>query len=343
MEPGGTTIGTVPRPACILCGSDGRPAYEGLTDRLYGAPGTWRMVECRNPDCRLLWLDPSPAAEDLPRLYESYFTHEDPPRRRTMSRRILRWLERGYLHRAYGYHPDMPATGPALAASLLRLHPGRRAQADAMAMHLEHCAGGRLLEVGVGNGETLRGLSELGWRAQGIDLDPRAVARARVRGLRVDHGTLEEQAFAGGSFDAVVSSHVIEHVPDPVGMLRECRRVLRRGGSLVVLTPNAESFGRRHFGADWRGLEPPRHLHLFGAASLAAAARKAGFGRVTCRSTERASAILLDSRRLRRGRPLDRGFSVRRRVAIETAFFLEWALCRLRPSAGEELLLLARD
>ncbi len=80
-----------------------------------------------------------------------------------------------------------------------------------------------------------------------------------------------------GRFVPLLSlTHVIEHVHDPVDLLRECGRVLRPGGRMMVETPNAESSGHRLFGIAWHGLDAPRHLYLFSPTSLLVCAQKAG-------------------------------------------------------------------
>ena len=79
-------------------------------------------------------------------------------------------------------------------------------------------------------------------------------------------------------------NHLIEHVPDPVGLLKECRRVLKPGGRFILGTPNSESFGRLLFKADWRGLEPPRHLYLFCPSSIGMILNMAGFNMASIRS-----------------------------------------------------------
>jgi SAM-dependent methyltransferase len=94
------------------------------------------------------------------------------------------------------------------------------------------------------------------------------VTVARANGLDVRCGSLEEQGYTSESFDAIHLCHVIEHVPDPQGLLAECARLLRPGGKLVIFTPNISSLSHRIFRQDWRGLEPPRHLQVFSPGAM---------------------------------------------------------------------------
>ena len=48
---------------CFLCGTRGTPLHPALRDHVFGAPGVWRMVECRH--CALAWLDPRPTPADI--------------------------------------------------------------------------------------------------------------------------------------------------------------------------------------------------------------------------------------------------------------------------------------
>ena len=100
---------------------------------------------------------------------------------------------------------------------------------------------GRLLDVGSGNGLFLHQMKRLGGAVAGVELDGRAASVARAKfGLEVFEGPLEEATFPDEYFDAITMNHVIEHVLDPVGLLKECRRVLRPGGKLVVTTLNIQ-------------------------------------------------------------------------------------------------------
>jgi SAM-dependent methyltransferase len=101
----------------------------------------------------------------------------------------------------------------------------------------------------------------------------------------VDCGDLLDWDCAPGSFDAIVLNNVIEHVLLPENTIARCCELLREGGQLTAITPNIDSIGHELFGRDWRGLEPPRHLHLFNAPSLRALTNGKGFNQVRVFST----------------------------------------------------------
>lgn len=334
------SIRTDPSPDCCLCGSRGQALYHGLEDRLFGVPGKWDLAQCSNRECGLIWLDPMPMPDDLVRLYVKYHTHHDTTERNSLSRSLYQRAIDQYLAQNYGYLTATNGALDKLLAALLYLHPARRAEADARVMHLPAIPDGRLLEIGFGRGETLKRLQSLGWNTVGVDFDPSAVANARAKGLDVHLGDVASQGFAANMFDAVVSSHVIEHVSNPLALMRECNRVLKPGGKLVVLTPNINSLGHRIFRTNWRGLEPPRHLHLFSTNALRKIAHDTGFVKVQCASTVRAVGIFLESLVSCRN---NQSIRPRRtnRALTEVFHYIEWAACKLDKSAGEELLLSA--
>jgi SAM-dependent methyltransferase len=269
-------VRTEPVAACPVCGDGGREVlHDGLVDRLYGAPGTWRMQRCTG--CGAAYLDPRPTADSIGAAYEGYYTHEPAPEAAGSGpgRRLRRALRNGYLNARYGY-ALRPATG--LGRLLVPLLPGQRAAADRHVRGLTRPReGARVLDVGCGNGEFLLQMRAAGWLAYGLDVDPDAAARAGERSLDVRTGALEPGAYPGRSFDAVTLSHSLEHVPDPIATLRTCREILRDDGVLWIATPNLASQGHVRFGRAWRGLEPPRHLVIFGPGALAHALERAGF------------------------------------------------------------------
>lgn len=329
-------------PDCYVCGTPGEVLHASTVDRLFDAPGHWSFKRCPNTKCALVWLDPMPLEEDINKAYRGYSTHmPNPPQRNNAARRLYRIMSDGYLAASYKYRSVGESGWARLLGYLIYLNPIRRANVGGSVSYLRSMENGRLLDVGCGNGAMLESLEALGWEVEGVDFDSLAVGCARKKGLRVHLGTLAAQGLPPGSFDAVISSHVIEHVPDPLGLLRECHRILKPGGQLIFITPNAGGWGHRLYGPDWRGLEPPRHLHIFTLESLAAIATAAGFTISNCRSIVRANGILLASRMLRRtGRAdLTSKGSFALRLWAEAAGLAQWAGLIGDRKAGEELLL----
>jgi phosphatidylethanolamine/phosphatidyl-N-methylethanolamine N-methyltransferase len=125
------------------------------------------------------------------------------------------------------------------------LAPGRR-----QAIETINRRDGRVLEVGVGTGISLpQYRREL--KITGIDLSPAMLAKARERverhGLDNVEALLEMDAAAmtleDGSFDVVVAMYVLTAVPDPAAVMRECERVCRPGGEVLVLNHFSDGQG----------------------------------------------------------------------------------------------------
>lgn len=226
-----------------------------------------------------MWLDPMPVPEDLGKAYLQYYTHasQDTGSKGGVLKQAYRRMVRSYLRRNYGYYGGASILSDIFLSTALRFFPNRRYMADQSVRYLRHVPGGRILDVGCGAGEWIGSMTKLGWSVDGVDFDEGAVMAANRAGLEVRCGSLEGQCYETDSFDAVTLNHVIEHVPDPVGTLSECCRVLKPSGKLVLFTPNTASLAHRLFGGDWRGLEPPRHLHLFCPKSMKSLLLKSGF------------------------------------------------------------------
>jgi len=292
----------------------------------------------------LVWLDPMPLADEIAKAYRDYYTHAGVTQAEPTRPSLFERVRDAYVRRHYGYASTPNQRWPALA---IRLHPGWRAEADFSIHHQPAPAPGtRLLDVGCGDGTALLRLRQLGWTGlKGIDPDPLAVTRARAQGLDVERGTLTTHPFPDASFDVIAMSHVIEHVPDPVALLRECRRILKPGGRLVVYTPNIQSWGHRRFQEHWFALEPPRHLYLFRPDNLRQVLERSGPWTVEVLRTTVRGAVVIRTASDDIGRHgsavMGRGRTPSERVKSLVYLYREAAMLRLRPWVGEEILLMA--
>ena len=121
----------------------------------------------------------------------------------------------------------------------------------------------RILEVGAGYGFFLsHARSALGWNIWGIEpgeeefsgrseLASRILSLNGVEPARLVRSAGESLCFKPGSFDAVISNDVLEHVVDPEAVVRESVRILRSGGLLAFNMPNYRWIYEGHYNTPW--------------------------------------------------------------------------------------------
>lgn len=265
---------------CPLCGHRERSLWHcGLRDETFRvAAGRWDLWRCSS--CHCAYLDPRPSEATVLDAYGCYYTHEPPKTQASGASNVPGgWRDRlanGYCRARFGA-PRRPAS--SWGVWVFRALPIRRSALDREFRHLPRlpAQGGRLLDVGCGNGTFLGVAAACGWHVTGLEPDPMAAAQAAGCGHEVQVAGLDALDDLEAQYDVITMSHVIEHLHDPARALVQCHRLLRPGGRLWLETPNAESIGHQRFGRHWRGLEAPRHLVLFAATGLSRLLRRAGF------------------------------------------------------------------
>ena len=138
-----------------------------------------------------------------------------------------------------------------------------------------------VVDIGSGDGHTCAELRAAGWPSvAGIEISRTRMAHAQrlYPEIKFYSCSLAETGIAQESLDLMVMDSVIEHLPNPVEMVRDLRRFLKPGGTIVFLTPNMDSGHFRFLGRRWTGmLAPHAHIFLFTAAALSRALTNAGF------------------------------------------------------------------
>ena len=195
---------------CPLCECSHAERLFDSADAINGPGGHYAVMRCRR--CSLFSVWPRPLPGELLSLYPPDYEPFGGPLDKERSR-WRRWIRR----RHYAY----------------RCRAVRHACAK----------GGRLLDVGCGTGGFLKELCrDSKWQAVGVDISERALETARQQGLTVQCGELDSLHLPAASFDVVTLWEVIEHVPNPRGMLLEIHRLLKPAGVLLMSTPNSESW-----------------------------------------------------------------------------------------------------
>jgi len=153
----------------------------------------------------------------------------------------------------------------------------------------------RVLDVGCDTGYLGEALAAYGNETSGFEVNETTAEEARRRLVRVEVGDLEGtdlvDVFGRGSFDIVVFGDVIEHLRDPLPVLRQARPLLAPGGSVLISTPNVAHGDVRlallkgQFNYTKLGILDETHTRFFTRDSLVAFLHDAGFVLVELRRT----------------------------------------------------------
>jgi 2-polyprenyl-3-methyl-5-hydroxy-6-metoxy-1,4-benzoquinol methylase len=279
---------------CLLCDGEGSTLYEHLLDRLYGVPGTFNYSVCSK--CGFTWLNPRPSKEDIPQYYPSYYTRESsffPSDNKNYIKKLRNRIRSMIIEYSLGPGTKLPKKNRVLSSLLSRIHTYYYSniykKRPIPPLHQK----GRLLDIGCGNGHFLYIMKKTGWSTFGVEIDPESSRIAReLYKLSIFNGYLEDAHYQDHSFDAITITHVIEHLHDPISLLKESHRILCPGGRIYITTPNLESLGHRTSKKNWFALEPPRHLHLWTPRTLRKTLEMADFKVEQCKTSSKGAAFI---------------------------------------------------
>ena len=161
---------------------------------------------------------------------------------------------------------------------------------ESLAAFAENLLGGtgRMLELGCGRGELLRGALNRGWSARGVEMTDDFIRVARSHGVDIEYSPIEECKSLDEKYDVVMLAAILEHLYDPMQTLYRIKNAVRKGGLLFIDVPNEDSLSMRignlymrARGRDWAinlsPTFPPFHVVGFSPGSLRRALVKVGF------------------------------------------------------------------
>ena len=213
---------------CPLCNSDNTLIFFKVDKRIFG--DRFSIAKCGA--CGVAWTHPLPDADEIASFYPEEYHGKGGKKR---------------------FNP--------LMEFVVKLTRGKRA---AEINKLIGDTPGKVLDVGCGRGWMLWFMKQDGWEAYGTELSETSATFAReTLGLNVQTKNVLDCLFDDESFDVVTLWHVLEHLNDPMPVLKEVQRVLKKDGVLIVEVPNFGGMQARLFGNKWFQLDSPRHLFHF--------------------------------------------------------------------------------
>lgn len=225
---------------CVVCGSKSAKEEAQSFDFLYYTSDlSFRFLRCTQ--CGHLYLNPRPAPAEVSTIYPqnySSFTSKFSQKSSPISFVKSQVMKR-------------------------RLQPFDEVLAR----------GGRVLDVGCGDGQLLIDIKNRYPRVEAYGLDWHFATPVRERlaanNIELYEDVVEQAELPESSFDLVIMNQLIEHLWSPAEALKTIRKSLKPGGLLTIETPNPDGYDRRFFQkGTWGAYYTPRHLNLFSRANL---------------------------------------------------------------------------
>ncbi len=210
--------------------------------RLYTLVEGYATVQCRH--CRFVFMSPRPTSDYLNAYYQNAPVYSLTSARAADYAAVV--ADRaGLIHR---FTEKLPTTARS----------------------------GTAVDLGAGNGNTVKALETLGYDAVGVELSD----EARKAGESLFHVRLQDgdlTAFDTDSLSLLTMFDVLEHMLDPAALLTEAYARLKPGGGLIIGVPNFDALDRIFTGARSKALIFPEHVNQFRKGTLRAATAQAGF------------------------------------------------------------------
>lgn len=252
---------------CTLCGRDNTESVFEVEEQITGDHEKFRIVKCKT--CGLVYVNPRPSKDEIAAYYapKNYCVHQPLARRRKIRQRVKTLVQEslpGYCTRT---RKSRLVLGRLFGLLLLQ-H---------MEIVVPFKEDGRILDVGCANGGMIGWMKRYGWDIHGVDVGKEACQIAEKQGLKTFCGHLHEAQYPTEYFDVIVISHVLEHVHDPLSLLQECNKILKKDGLLIIAVPNFGCFDSQLYVRNWFQIDTPRHLYHFTLETLDAMINAAGF------------------------------------------------------------------
>ena len=230
--------------------TQGKKEWKGHQGRIFDVKDGFHVIDCET--CGFKHIVPIPTIDELDAVYKQEYYSREKPLYLERHREDLDWWNMVYDERYDFFEKHLPRE--------------RR----------------EIIDVGSGPGYFLLRGKQRGWNVQGIEPSSQAAEHSRSLGIKIFEDFLNQNSIQKfNKYDAVHTSEVLEHIPDPEDMLKNTFRLLNPGGIICVSVPNdynpLQYALRVACGYEPWWVAPPHHINYFDFDSLAALLQKIGY------------------------------------------------------------------
>jgi 2-polyprenyl-3-methyl-5-hydroxy-6-metoxy-1,4-benzoquinol methylase len=220
--------------SCVICGSNQFNPYLSCKDSFLSGE-IFNIQQCK--ECGFLFTNPRPLSADLGKYYQSseYISHSN--------------AKRGIFNQVY---------------QLIR----RYTLSKKFHLIKKYAKGNHILDVGCATGEFLNYMKSKGWNTTGVEPDEQVRQIAKETYHLNIYDESQVPIMKDESFDVITLWHVLEHVADLSGRMKDLNRILKPGGILIIAVPNSNSPDADIYKENWAAYDVPRHLYHFSEKSM---------------------------------------------------------------------------
>ena len=256
---------------CNLCDSTEYIILFSQTDLLHKTTTeTFQMVRCEN--CGLCYLNPRPTKKEIASYYSvDYGFHS----RGSNLKRLLSNILQSLINYAYFEKKSLfiKVFSKIMLTPLFYLPLMKKKTVHLLVPRIKSYIKinnpERILDIGCGAGshthmygskEAIVNLKHKGWDVYGIEVSDNAKSILKNLGFKNIYSDLHQASFKDNYFDVIRLNWSLEHIHDPTSYLKECKRILKKSGKLIIGIPNYDGITYKIFP---QCVEVPIHLYYF--------------------------------------------------------------------------------
>lgn len=263
---------------CKLCGNKDLRFLFKEFDKNHGISGKFNLYKCEN--CKIIFLNPQPSYKELEKHY---------PKKKYYSLKNIETYEKSRKTRLklflYNLYFNEKKNKP-LQKVLFSLIKYKVRGAKILPKR-------KLLDIGSGSGQFIYDMKHFGMEVYGIEPGEFNETDAKDKELNILKLDLIQAKYPSNYFNIITINHVLEHVDNPIKIIKEIRRILKKKGDLIIGVPNYNSLAYALFKKNWYQLDAPRHLFNFSDTTLVKILEKEGFSIEKIRYNSRPSQFVI--------------------------------------------------
>jgi SAM-dependent methyltransferase len=248
---------------CRICEQTNQNEIYIGKEMMYGTKEKYEYFQCSNCDCLQMTKIPNDLSKFYPKKTYYSFNNDNLVFYKNPIKNLYKFIKDNLVLQLFHFLPKI------LEGKDLIVNDGLRSVAKLK--NINHNS--RILDIGCGSGVLVYRLHNAGFKYT-FGNDPFAKeVKDKYNRLLISNQPLNS---IKEKYDIIMMHHALEHVPDPIDVLKNISRLLNKDGQVLIRIPYVDSYCWDKYREDWLQMDPPRHLYLHSKKSIQIILQKSG-------------------------------------------------------------------